>query len=189
MNSHDSPPDQSAPPKPGVTAEVFSHPQVYKELRRLARRSLGRGERGTLNTTDLVHEAFLKLRQSTGAGTDSYAHFLSIAALAMRQIVCDFARKRLRERARIERMDSEDIDRHSQAQQLDEYREAQQLIRIDEALRVLGETHPRRAQVVTCRYFAGLTEAETALVTGAAERTVQREWQAAREWLREEISR
>lgn len=173
---------------PSTPTEAFSHPQVYRELRRLARRSLSQGARGnTLNTTDLVHEAFLKLRQSSSAGAESYAHFLAIAAMAMRQIVCDFARKRLRDRQRTERVDADDLERHSEATQLDEYREAQLLIRVDEALRTLAASSPRRAQIVTCRYFAGLSEGETALVAGCSERTVQREWHAAREWLRGEV--
>lgn len=184
----------TAPPEPALTQwlararegdgdalrQAFAG--VYAELRRLAHRQLAGQPERTLNTTGLVHEAFLRLHGHAGEVRDR-GHFFALAARVMRQVVVDFARERLSEkRGSGERgLPLEGID-------VAEAREAEHLLAVDDALRRLAEREPRQAQVVECRYFAGLTEPETAEALGIGERSVQRDWQQARAWLREQLA-
>jgi RNA polymerase sigma factor (TIGR02999 family) len=163
----------------------LERPELYSELTRLAGRVLARGRPATtLNTTALAHEAYLRLRRPDAASQLSRAHLLNLAAQAMRQIVCDVARQRLRDRARTERRDPDALERMPDDA---EAREAQDLLQLDDALRRLSEREPRQARVVAYRFFAGLTEEETALALDAPLRSVQRDWSIAREWLRREL--
>ncbi|HEY8551394.1 MAG TPA: ECF-type sigma factor [Vicinamibacterales bacterium] len=159
-------------------------PLVYADLRRIARaqrRRLAAGE--TLDTTGLVHEAYVRLVDQSRATWNDRAHFLAVSAMAMRQILVDYARARRRQKrggdAKHEVLDegmaavSEDADR---------------LLEIDRALHRLAETDPRLVRVVECRYFAGLSEQETAEALGVSLRTVQRDWLRARAALREMLS-
>lgn len=159
-------------------------PLVYDDLRRIARRQLRRGGAGpqTLNTTGLVHEAWMKLVASTGLTVEDRGHFFAIAATAMRQVVVALARKRsAAKRGGGERpltLDEERIPLDGQAEQL---------LALDTALERLGERDERLARVVECRFFAGLSEEETASALGVSLRTAQRAWMRARAWLREEL--
>lgn len=160
--------------------QVFA--EVYAELRRIAHRQLrDQGAQRTLNTTGLVHEAFIRLAGHEGQVKDR-GHFFALAARVMRQVVVDFARERLsQKRGGGDRgMPLEGVD-------VAEQRQAEELLAIDAALNQLAAEHPRQAQVVECRYFAGLTEPETAEALGIGERSVQRDWQVAREWLRQRL--
>jgi RNA polymerase sigma factor (TIGR02999 family) len=151
---------------------------VYGELRALAHQV--RGGRGgeTLNTTALVHEAYLKLAGASGAAWADRAHFFSLVARAMRQVLVDSARRRLAaKRGGGEWLVSLDESLQGQA-----IRPAQ-LLALDEALSRLAEVDPRRAAVVEQRYFAGLTLDETAAVLGRSVATVERDWRTARAWL------
>lgn len=155
---------------------------VYGELRRLAHHQLGgQGVERTLDTTGLVHEAYLRLVGGSPVVRDR-PHFFALAARIMRQVIVDLARERLAgKRGGGDRgMSLEHVD-------VVELRESEQMIALDEALRQLALAHPRQAQVVECRYFAGLTEGETAEALGVGERSVQRDWQEARAWLRERL--
>jgi RNA polymerase sigma factor (TIGR02999 family) len=166
-------------------------PLFYDEVRRLAqreRRKAGAWAHGdqTLQTTVLVNEAYLKMRG--GGGFNDHAHFLRAAALAMRQVLIDYARERLADKrgggAANLPLHEIDPDEVPQAAPEDE-----QLLEVDAALGRLAALNPRLAQVVECRFFAGYDEAQTAEALGITERTVRRDWVKARAWLREELGR
>ncbi len=155
-------------------------PLVYEELRAIARRQLAaRGGGGTLQTTALVHEAYLKLVDQSQAAWADRAHFLALAAVAMRHVLVDRAKaraalKRGGDRRRIT-LDEDEIG-------VDDQPEA--LLQLHEALNRLAELQPRLAQVVECRFFGGLTEEEIAAAMDVTVRTVQRDWAKARMLLR-----
>jgi RNA polymerase sigma factor (TIGR02999 family) len=154
---------------------------VYEELRRVARRQRRRMPAGqTLDTTSLVHEAYLKLSGNT-AGWQGETHFLGAAALAMRRILVDYAR---------ERSSQKRGGGHTPAQ-LDERTAAddqsRQVLFLDLALRDLAAVDERLVRIVECRVFAGMSEEETARALGTSLRTVQREWARARTWLKEAV--
>jgi RNA polymerase sigma factor (TIGR02999 family) len=154
---------------------------TYQELRAIAhRRLIARGHSGTLSTTALVHEAYLKLVDQSRAGWRDRVHFLALASLAMRHVLVD----RARERNSLKRGGSE----HRQVTLNDDVMgvedQADVLIQLDEALGRLAAFEPRLAQVVECRFFGGLTETETSEALGVTVRTVQRDWVKARVLLR-----
>ena len=158
---------------------------VYAELHALAHavRS-GRGS-ATLNTTALVHEAYLKLVPSPRGPVQDRSHFLGIAARAMRQVLVDAARKRKAARrgagAVVVQLDefADIASRDSDAVGM----RADEIIALDDALRQLQLWNARQASVVECRVFAGLSVPETARTLGISEPTVKRDWQTARAWL------
>ncbi|HZP65506.1 MAG TPA: ECF-type sigma factor [Rudaea sp.] len=153
---------------------------VYADLRRLARRHLA-GSRwmATLNTTSLVSESYLRLIAPASQHVQTRAHFFNLASRIMRQVVCDFARKRLREERRIDRREPS-ADKEEVTADL---RQADLFLRLDEALNDLARSNPRQAHIVECRFFAGLSEPETAAALNLSLRSTQREWQMARDWL------
>ena len=170
-------------PEPDLrhTAEALI-PLLYDELRRTARRvrwQSGGGE--TLQTTVLVHEAYLKLRGTPGF--HNRAHFLRAAAMAMRQVVIDAARASLSaKRGRgAEHVALEDVE--SELMLPDDT----WLLALSDALQALESLSPRLAQVVECRFFAGYTDEETALALGLTDRTIRRDWLKARAWLQREL--
>ncbi len=153
-------------------------PHVYAELRRIASRQM-RGERAghTLQTTALVHEAYLRLVDKPRAQIHDRSHFFAVAAQAMRRVLLDAARRR--------RAAKRGSGQQPLAIEAGEVAVADdQLLAVDEALRELQAIDPRQAQVVELRYFGGLTTEEVACVLAVSERTVTREWQAAKLWLR-----
>lgn len=158
-------------------------PMVYEDLRRIARRQLRRGAPGqTLNTTGLVHEAYLKLVDPAKVDWQGRGHFLAVSARAMRQVIIGYARKR----SAGKRGGGERPVTLDEAQiAVDE--QAERLLALDRALERLGGKDPRLAQVVECRFFAGLSEEETAQALGVSLRTAQRDWMRARAWLKEEL--
>jgi RNA polymerase sigma factor (TIGR02999 family) len=160
-------------------------PIVYADLRRLARAQLRRLRPGaTLDTTALVHEAYLRLVDQSRAVFQDRGHFLAVSAIAMRQLLVDHARLKGREKrgGGAAHLPLDEVsDRIG--------RDARQMLELDLALVRLGQTEPRLARVVECRYFAGYSEAETAEALGVSLRTAQRDWLKARAWLREELSR
>lgn len=156
---------------------------VYSDLRRLAHRQLagrGRGDH-TLDTTGLVHECYLRLAGAERSVNDR-GHFFALAARVMRQVICDYARERMaQKRGAGERgIPLEDVE-------VAEVKQAMQLIELDDLLTRLMEENERQARVVECRFFAGLTEAETAEALGISERSVQRDWSEARTWLSTQV--
>jgi RNA polymerase sigma-70 factor, ECF subfamily len=159
-------------------------PLVYADLRRLARvqrRRLPAGD--TLDTTGLVHEAYAHLVDGARASWNDRGHFLAVAAKVMRHILVDYARTRGRlKRGGNQRIETLDEDMLAVA------RDAERLLDIDRALERLVHVDPRLVRLVECRFFAGLSEQETADALGLSLRTVQRDWLRARAALRRELS-
>jgi RNA polymerase sigma factor (TIGR02999 family) len=155
-------------------------PLVYDELRRLARRHLRRGPRGrTLDTTGLVHEAYLKLAGSPDLQVRDRGHLMAVTACAMRQVIVSRARARLAaKRGGGETPVVLDEERAGRGP------DAEWLLDLDRALARLRDQDERLAQVFECRYFGGLSEEETAEALGLSLRTTQRGWMRARAWLR-----
>ena len=154
-------------------------PLVYDELRHIAHRQLGRERAGhTLGTTGLVHEAYLKLVDQTRVEWADRSHFFAVAAQAMRRILVDYARRlQAEKRGGVpERVSLTD------ALLVAEQR-ADTLVALDQALGELGAIDERLSRVVEYRFFAGLTEDETAEVMGVSARTVRRDWTKAKGWL------
>ena len=155
-------------------------PLLYDDLRRLARRQLAR-ERGsrTIQPTTLVHEAYIKLAGNTPRAQDR-AHFLAIAAHAMRQVLVDQARERRAAKRGPDWVSTTLTDGVSTTTLGPE-----SLLALDDALERLD---PRQRQVVECRFFAGLGDAEIAEALGVTARTVRRDWVKARAWLNRWLS-
>jgi RNA polymerase sigma factor (TIGR02999 family) len=159
-------------------------PLVYDDLRRVARGQLRKGGRGSLlDTTALVHEAWFKLSEGGDVAFQDRGHFLAVSARAMRQVIVDLARRRNAAKRGGGAVHAV-LDEGSVAAAEDAFR----VLAIDLALDRLAARSPRLAQVVECRFFAGLGEEETAEALGVSLRTVQREWTRARAWLREDLS-
>lgn len=158
-------------------------PLVYEELRRVSHRALRNEPAGhTLGTTGLVHEAYLRLIEQRSADIEDRRYFFALAARAMRQVLIDYARRQHAEkRGGGDRPLS--LDENVGALDI----RAEVLLALDEALERLGELERRLAQVVECRFFAGLTEDETADVLGVTARTVRRDWVKAKGWLYGEL--
>ena len=132
----------------------------------------------TLSTTALVNEAYLKLRRVDYPGLEGRAHFFSLVARAMRQILIDHARSQLAEQRRMREV-KHDLD----ARPFEDAVELARLLEVDSALNELEREQPRLAQVVLYRYFAGYTPQETADLLDVHVRTVTRDWHKARAWL------
>jgi RNA polymerase sigma factor (TIGR02999 family) len=154
---------------------------LYQELRKIAHRErLRAGKPMTLQTTALVSESYLKLRQS--AGWTSEEHFLASAATAMRHALVDAARARLSQK-RGEGVRPVALDeQHDMPQTNDD-----EVVRISDALAALEAIDPRLVKVVECRFFAGYSEEETGRILGISDRTVRRDWLQAKAWLYREL--
>ncbi len=187
-------------PGPGVTALLRAHvagdpdalarllPRVYDDLRRIARGRL-RHERAdhTLSTADLVHEAYLELAPLDRIDWQSRAHFLAVASRAMRNVLVDHAERRgAAKRGGGARAASlhELLDEQLPAAE----RPLDDLIAINDALARLEAIDPRKARVVECRFFGGLSLEETAEALGSSTATVSRDWAFARAWLHNELA-
>lgn len=162
-------------------------PLLYPDLRRAARGIRARSSGSALQTTALVHEAYLKM--ANVGPWKSQRHFLASAAVAMRHVMVDEARARLRLRRGEGRatVSLDDPDNHSQTQAALMVTECETRVVVGEAVERLAEIEPRMARVVECRYFAGYTEVETADILGVTERTVRRDWIKARAWLQQQL--
>lgn len=160
-------------------------PRVYAELRRLARHYLRQERPGhTLQPSDLVHEAYLRLVDEKEIDWQNRAHFFGIAAVRMRRILVEHARSRLAAK----RGGGEYRLSLSRANQLaDESRDVS-LLALDEALARLEEMDAQKSRIVELRYFGGLTIEETAAALDISPATVKRDWSMARAWLRSEMS-
>ena len=163
-------------------ADVF--PLIYEELRRLAQLQLQREPDGhTLSPTALVHEAYMRLIDYSRMEWTGRAHFLSVAATAMRRILVDHARghRSLKRGGTLRRVSIDSVELGTEDR-------AELLIAIDDALARLKDVDPRQAQVVECRFFGGMTEEETAQALGIGLRTAKRDWAKAKSWLHKEIA-
>jgi RNA polymerase sigma factor (TIGR02999 family) len=161
-------------------------PVVYDELRRQAHRYLRRERQNhTLQTTALIHEAYLRLTEQRNVRFESRTHFFAVAANLMRQILVDYARERHRlkrggkadnlplDEAFLVIADESDID----------------LLALDEALTRLSEMDFQQARIVELRFFGGLSIEETADALAISPATVKRDWNVAKAWLKHELSR
>lgn len=152
-------------------------PLVYNELRRVAHRELAVRPADTLSTTALVHEVYLRLfANESERNWKNRAHFLGVAAIAMRGILVDLARRRVaakhggtRQRVTLDEELVGSLENRSAL-----------LLELDDALTELAAVDERLARVVECRFFGGMTEPETATALGVTERTVRRDWVKAR---------
>lgn len=154
-------------------------PLVYQELRQLAAVRMAREASGqTLQATALVHEAWLRLFNGNPCAWNSRAHFFGAAALAMRRILIERARRKMSVK-RGERAEHVSIDDVDIAQTLPDER----VLLIDEALERLKEKDEELARVVTLKFFGGLTNVEVAETLGVTERTIHNKWTFAKAWL------
>ena len=162
--------------------ELF--PLVYAELRRIAAREMRREKPGrTLQTTALVHEAYLRLLKDASLSFENRAHFLGIAARAMREILIEHARARAARKrgGGAERLTLDDLLAPVPSPSID-------VLALDEALQRLARLDERHARVVELRYFGGLTVEETAAALGLSPATVKRAWTLSRAWLYRELT-
>ena len=159
-------------------------PGVYDELRSIARRQLSlRAPGGTLSTTGLVHEAYLRLVSQSCFTWRDRGHLFALVSVAMRHVLVDRARARqaYKREGALKRvpLDSEQIAAEDQAEAL---------LLLNDAIDRLAAVEPRMARVVDCRFFGGLSDDETAESLGVTPRTVQRDWCKARMFLRQALS-
>jgi len=161
-------------------------PLVYDELRRQASRYLRNERQGhTLQTTALIHEAYLKLIGINQIEWQNRNHFFAIASTAMRRILVDHAKERKREK-RGGNADALPLD---EALQISSNEKSVDLIALDEALNRLSKIDERQAKVVELKYFSGLSIDEIAEVLGIANSTVRLDWNLAKAWLKQEITK
>lgn len=163
---------------------------VYEQLRAQARRYMRRERPGvTLQSTALVHEAYLRLVNAHDVDWQDRAHFFALSAQIMRRILVDAARTRATAKrgggaARVEHSAAVDLD---QIPSRDSDAASSSLCALDDALESLAQTDPRRARVVELRYFVGLSIDETADVLQISQQSVMRDWRLARAWLTREL--
>ena len=159
-------------------------PLVYKELRSTAHRCLREERPGhTLQSADLVHEAYLRLAGAEPPLTNDRAHFLAIAARLMRQILVDYARRRTAtKRGPAYKLELDSILELPQRNTAD-------VIAIDRALTRLSHRDAQQERIVELRFFGGLTVEETAQVLDVSPSTVKRDWRVAKAWLSREVGR
>lgn len=159
-------------------------PIVYDELRRMARRFMNRQNSGhTMQTTELIHEAYLKLSGNEEKSWKNRAHFYGVAGSAMRHILVDYARSKSSQRRgggkqRITLIDNQFVS--------DE--RSEEMIALDDALKKLAELDERKSRVVEMKFFAGLNFEEIAEVLQMSLVTIKRDWSFAKNWLSKEIS-
>ncbi|MFN0151643.1 MAG: sigma-70 family RNA polymerase sigma factor [bacterium] len=167
---------------PGALDQVFA--LVYDEVHRLAHAQIARAGRSpTLNTTAVVHEAYIKLAHTPLESLEDRRHFFAIAATAMRQVLVDYARRRNAAKrgggAAHLSLDVAEVPVASSAAEI---------VELEWALQRLTAVDERLARVVELRFFGGLSEHETAEVMDVSDRTVQRDWRAARAFLSRELA-
>lgn len=176
--------------KQGAFDELM--PLVYDELHQLAARQRRRWQGNeTLDTTGLVHEAYLKLAGQDAPDWQNRAHFLGVAATAMRQILIDYAKRKSAARRggqqphlAIHEMESALADPAPCRDTPEEI-----LLALDEALHRLERWSPRQMRIVECRFFSGMTVEETAEALGVSPATVKRGWATAQAWLYRSLQR
>ena len=158
-------------------------PLVYQELRQIARRLLSRERPGhTLQPTDIVHEAFIKMAQQDRVDWKGRSHFFAVSATHMRRILVDHARAK----ATVKRGESAQRVELTEGLTLDIER-PHDVLALDDALQALEKLDERQARIVELRFIGGLTVQEVAEVLGISKRTVEAEWTMIRAWLRHEL--
>lgn len=168
--------------EPGAYEKLF--PLVYDRLRRMAQKKMN-AERAnhTLSATALVHEAFVRIERQQNVDWKNRAHFLSVAAMAMRRVLINHAEaKRAEKRGAGEALATFDDEAIGTSMR------AEELLSLDAALQRLAELSERQAKVVELSFFGGLTHTEIAEVLEVSEPTVRRDWRMARAWLTKELA-
>jgi len=165
-------------------------PLVYRELKRMARRHMRGSDSGTIQSTALVNEAYLRLVDVSNVEWQDRAHFYAVSARIMRGILVDAARARGAQKRggvlrRVEPSSDFDLE---QVPDLGSGRAAE-ILALNDALECLAKMDMRQVQVVEMRFFGGLSVEETAEVLKVSAQTVMREWKLARAWLRREMRR
>jgi RNA polymerase sigma factor (TIGR02999 family) len=170
--------------------ELF--PLVYAELHQLAERQRQRWQGDdTLNTTALVHEAYLRLAGQSAPAWRSEPHFLAVAARAMRQILLDYAKRkhRVKRGGQRQRLSLDEVEDALQTGVDPTEAGAEALLALDEALRRLDQHDERQSRIVECRFFGGMAVQETADALGISPATVKRGWAMAQAWLYRDLGR
>jgi RNA polymerase sigma-70 factor (ECF subfamily) len=158
-------------------------PLVYRELRRIAARLLQNERPGySLQSTDLVHEVYLRLVNASELDWQHRAHFFAVAATLMRRVLLDRARRRTAAK-RGGRGQAIDLNSAVDVAQI----KARELVALDDALKALAQVDPRKSRIVELRFFGGLSVKETAEVVNVSSDTVMRDWKIARAWLLTEL--
>jgi RNA polymerase sigma-70 factor (ECF subfamily) len=158
-------------------------PRVYRELRKMAAHLLNNERPGyTLQSSDLVHEVYLRLVNAREVDWQHRAHFFAVSATLMRRILLDRARRRVAAKrgGKAQPLDLDDTIDIAQVQ-------AREVVALDDALNTLAEVDPRKARIVELRFFGGLSVKETAEVVKVSSDTVMRDWKLARAWLLTEL--
>lgn len=171
--------------RPASPAELF--PQIYGELRRVAGRYLGRERRNhTLQPTALVHEAWLRLRNDRGDEWQGRTHGLALGAQAMRRLLVDHGRHQKRDKrgGGAQPVSLDDLIKASTTRAVP----VEDLLTLETALSRLEAVDPRAAEVVTLRFYSGMSNPEVAEHLGLSLRTVESDWAHARAWLKRELS-
>lgn len=159
-------------------------PRVYRELRRLAARLLQNERPGySLQSTDLVHEVYLRLVNAREIDWQHRAHFFALSATLMRRILLDRARRKASAK-RGGKPEAMALDKMLDVAQV----QAREVLALDDALNALAKVDPRKARIVELRFFGGLSVKETAEVVKVSSDTVMRDWKLARAWLLTELS-
>ena len=170
------------------TALARLTPFIYLELRRLAHHYLrGENSTGTLQTTALIHEAWLRLADIKGTGCEDRAHFFAICGNIMRRILIDAARRRCairrgggdQRQTAVTNLDLEEIPSTSDG--------SREFVALDDALNELARIDARKAKVIELRFFGGMSVEETAEILGISPQSVMRDWRLARSWLMREL--
>jgi RNA polymerase sigma factor (TIGR02999 family) len=157
---------------------------VYDDLRRIAHHHLDVGARGgTVDTTALVHEAYLKLARAEGGAWDGRAQFFAFCSKAMRRILIDFARRRSAAKRGGQRVQ---VPLTEDAAAIET--EMTRVLEIEDALQRLEQHNERMGRIVECRFFGGMSVPDTAEALGTSTRTVEREWARARAYLYEALT-
>ena len=166
--------------------------QVYEELRVMAhnKRKHWVGKDYTLNTTALVHEAYIKLTDNSQHDWNSRAHFMGVAAKAMRHILINYAEKR---RTKKRGGEVKKVSLEEQRAHIDDVIEmsdeqADKLLAIEQAIKKLEKNNERQVRIIECKFFGGMTNDETAETLGVSKATVKRDWAMAQAWLHREAS-
>lgn len=166
------------------TALVDLMPLVYEDLRKVARRQLGRRSSGhMLQSGTLAHEAYIKLVQSRGIRCQNRAHFFALCSQMIRRIAVDHARK-----SRYAKRGGGAVQVPLDEDLLGTRTRGVEVEALDDALTLLAEMDPRKCRVVELRFFGGLSLAETAEVLEISEETVSRDWKVAKIWLFRELT-
>lgn len=175
--------DETSPPAKADASSSELLPQVYDDLRKLARGMVAANTQQTLTATALVHEAWMRVAKDTSPRWENRRHFFNAAAQAMRRILINRARDkhRLKRGGNHEHVDLDDVEIAAPMAGAD-------LLALDEALERLGKEEAFLAEMVGLRFFAGLSWPEIAEITAVPERELHRQWTFTRAWLRAELA-